>query len=52
MVYSDMRGPLVMRTFLNKGERQWQEAAENQLAGQMSRSQTKEIPSQAKAPSM
>jgi hypothetical protein len=31
MVYSDMRGPLVMRTFLNQGERQWQETAENQL---------------------
>jgi hypothetical protein len=25
MVYSDRRGPLVMHTFLKKGERQWHE---------------------------
>ena len=38
MVYSDMRGPVVMRTFLNKGQRQWQEAAEQQLVGRMNHS--------------
>jgi len=27
MVYSDMRGPLEMHTFLTRGERQWQEMA-------------------------
>ncbi len=51
MVYSDMRGPLVMHTFLKKGERQWQETAKQPLAAQMSPSQRQKISFQ-KAPGM
>jgi hypothetical protein len=38
MVYSDMRGPLLMHTFLNQGQRQWKEPAKGSFAGQMGHS--------------
>jgi hypothetical protein len=37
MVYSDMRGPLVMHTSLNSGQRQWREMVEQRSPGSIER---------------